>query len=328
MPTDFLTDLAAQCPPETPFQFLRFTWFGDFACSGGPHYYPGTALPFETIMQRVDKGHSDDLVENLACWVLRPQVPPDPSAPAWKALWEKFYALIRENYMAHPIRYSPDYPLLLAADSPAEYLKVIAAHTNCGGAMRSAALAYGDATAHEHLTLVGMTHLYPESLAGAEALYAAVRVLKKGGSCADMWDGALTAARQGEDRALEWIRKWTGKTAARGRMVDWMQAVQAHQDARHGIRDWHGEGITTRFVVSAALQIATEAIPLGPARALRHVVEQGIGIGGDPDTLGSMGMALIGTHFGDALQAEIDRVVTDLVPPERFDLPAFLRRSK
>ena len=110
-------------------------------------------------------------------------------------------------------------------------------------------------------------------------------------------------------------------------MVAWMQDVRNHRDARHGITDWYGEGISTRFVVSAAMQIAAEAIPLGPAKALRHVVEQGIEIGGDPDTLGSIGMALIGAHFEEALQKEIDRTIEELVPPERFEIPDFLKYS-
>jgi hypothetical protein len=38
-----------------------------------------------------------------------------------------------------------------------------------------------------------------------------------------------------------------------------------------------------------------------------------------------MGMALIGAHFGEALHEEIDRVIKELIPPERFDIPDFLR---
>jgi hypothetical protein len=322
---NFLEDLAARCPPETPFQFLRFIWFGDFACSSGEHYFPGNIIPFEKILKMVNKEHSDDLVENLACWAIRDKVPKTPSLTGWKDLCGAFYNLIKEDYLLDPIRYSPDYPKLFTSVNEAEYLNVITHHTNCGGAMRSSSLAYGGGTLHDLLTLVAMTHLYPESLAGAYALYEAVKILKKGGSIEDMWQAAIQAARQGEEQARELIEEWKGELVERGWMVAWMENVYSHRDARYGITDWYGEGISTRFVVSAALQIATEAVPLGPANALRHVVEQGIEIGGDPDTLGSMGMALIGAHFGEALHEEIDRVIKELIPPERFDIPDFLR---
>ena len=325
---NFLQDLAARCPPETPFQFLHFIWFGDFACSSGEHYIPGNKIPFEKILKMVNKEHSDDLVENLACWAIRDKVPKTLSLTGWKDLCGTFYNLIKEDYLPDPIRYSPDYPKLFASVNEAEYLDVIIHHTNCGGAMRSSSLAYGGGTLHEHLTLVGMTHLYPESLAGAYALYEAVKILNEGVSLEDMWEAAIQAARQGEEQARELIEEWKGELVDRSRMVTWMENVYSHRDARYGITDWHEEGITTRFVVSAAMQIATEAVPLGPENALRHVVEQGIEIGGDPDTLGSMGMALIGAHFGEALQEEIDRVIKELIPPERFDIPDFLRYFK
>ncbi len=321
--SDFLQDLASECPSETPFRFLRFTWFGDFACSSGEHYVPGNPLPFEEILHLVNKEHSDDLVENLACWIVLKQVPATPSLYGWKTLCWQFYEYIKEDYLRDPVRYSPDYPQLFACESEGCYLSTIARHTNCGGAMRSASLAYGGATPQEHLALVGMTHLYPESLAGAYALYEAVRILRSGGSLNEMWEASMEAAWLGEQQAMDLLREWKAQDAERGSMVHWMHDVYKHQDARCNICDWYGEGITTRFVVSAAMQIASEAIRRDPRDALRYVVEQGIAIGGDPDTLGSMGMALAGAHFGEALHDEIDRVLERLVPPDKIEIPVF-----
>lgn len=323
--SDFIQDLSKACPPETPFRFLRFTWFGDFACSSGEHYVPGNELPFEEILRIVNKEHSDDLVENLACWTVRDQAPEEPSVFGWQNLCWKFYEYIKDDYRRDPVRYSPDYPQLFASQEEEHYLNTIIRHTNCGGAMRSASLAYGGATPQQHLALVGMTHLYPESLAGAYALFEAVRTIRSGSDLWEMWEASLEAAWLGEQQALELIEEWTGQPAERGLMVCWLRDAFKNHDPRENIRDWYADGITTRFVVSTAMWIAAEAIHRDPKDALRYVIEQGIAIGGDPDTLGSMGMALAGAYFGEALHEEIDRALNRLVPPEKLELPEFLR---
>ena len=323
--SDFLSDLAKECPPETPFRFLRFTWFGDFACSSGEHYVPGNAYPFEHILKIVNKEHSDDLVENMACWIVRPQVPEKVSVFNWQNLCWKFYDYIKGDYLRDPVRYSPDYPQLFGDQSESNYVKVISHHTNCGGAMRSASLAWGGGTPHEHMTLVGMTHLYPESLAGAYALYEAVRVIKSVVSIPEMWDAAMEAAWQGEKQAAEILESWNVVKIEQSRMVQWLRDAYKHNEPRYNIRDWRGEGITTRFVVSAAMQIAAEAMRRDPKDALRYVVEQGIEIGGDPDTLGSMGMALTGAYFGEELHEQIDHVLNHMVPPEKVEIPEFFK---
>lgn len=322
--SDFLERLAAKCPRETPFTFLRFTWFGDSACSCGEHYVPGEKRSFEEIMASINKEHSDDLVENLACWAVRRDAPAEASPQAWRGLCWKFYDLIREDYEAETIRYSPEYPRLFATSTIDGYLEVIIHHTNCGGAMRSASLAFGGALPSEHEALVGMTHLYPESLAGAMALYGAVLALKEGGAMEDAWREAIRGAEFGEAHARELIAGWGKDPGPPGRMADQLLAVHTTADPAHGVKDWRAEGISTRFVVAAAMQVAAEAISLGPLRGLCHVVEQGIAIGGDPDTIGSMGMALVGAHFQDDLLAEIDRVMQADARFREWDLPAFL----
>jgi hypothetical protein len=321
--SEFLENLAAKCPAGTPFRFLRFTWFGDYACSSGAHYFPGTKISFEQALEIVNKECSDDLIENMVCWIMKDSLPQKASLGAWRALCFQLYDLIKDDYLPDPVRYSPEYAELFAGASEADYLSVIARTTNCGGAMRSASLAYAGATTEEHCTLVGMTHLHPEAMAGAYALFEAVRTLTRGGSVDEMWEAALGAAQQGEEKAIGLLKGW-GHPAEKSLFLDWLQGVQDNQDARYGLMDWKAEGISSRFVVSGAMQIAAEAIPLGPEKGLRHVIEQGLEIGGDPDTLGSMGMALIGARFGEELHRELDRVIEELIPPENIDIPSFL----
>lgn len=322
----FLNRLASQCPPETPFRFLRFTWFGDYACSSGAHYFPGSKIPFERALEIVNKECSDDLIENLACWIMKDSLPREASPAAWRKQCFRLYDLIKDDYLPDPVRYSPEYADLFAGSTEAEYLSVISRTTNCGGAMRSASLAYAGAMIEEHRTLVGMTHLHPEAMAGAGALFAAIRTLSSGGPVDKMWDAAREAAERAEEEAIGLLRSW-GQPAVKSRFLGWLQAVRDNRDARWGLTDWKEEGISTRFVVSAAMQIATEAIPLGPEKGLRHIVEQGLEIGGDPDTLGSMGMALIGAHFGEELHRELDRIIKEMIPPGNVDIPPFFDTS-
>lgn len=320
--SDFLENLAAQCPAQTPFRFLRFTWFGDFACSSGPHYFPGSKTSFEEALNMVNKECSDDLIENLACWVMKESLPTKASPQAWQKLAFQLYKLIKDDYEPDPVRYSPEYADLFTAANEREYLGVTTCTNNCGGAMRSASLAFAGASEQEHCTLVGMTHMHPEAMAGAYALFEAIKALRHGGSVDDMWEAAIAGGRQGENQAVILLKEW-GHPAPECDFMPWLSNVRKQEDARFGVTDWHAQGISTRFVVSGAMQVAAEALPLGPEKALRHVIEQGLEVGGDPDTLGSMGMALIGAKFGEALHQEMDRVIREIIPPEDIDIPSF-----
>ena len=101
-----------------------------------------------------------------------------------------------------------------------------------------------------------MTHLHPEALAGAYALFAAVRMIKSGGLPPEMWDAAIEAAWLGEQQALEILADWRVTGVERGRMVKWLSDAFKHNDPRYNIRSWHSDGTSARFVISSALQIA------------------------------------------------------------------------
>ena len=143
--SSFLNDLAKACPPETPLRFLRFAWFGDFACSAGEPSQPGRRLPLEDILRIVEKEPGPGLAENLGCWIVRSEAPREPSVFGWQNLCWKFYDTFKDDYLREPSRYSPAYPQLFTDQSEQNYLQVISRHANSGGAMRSAALAYGGA---------------------------------------------------------------------------------------------------------------------------------------------------------------------------------------
>jgi len=318
----FLSNLASKSElNEEVREFLKFTWFGDLACSSGPHYEFGERRPFQEIVTDVEKGHSDDLVENLACWALKEGLPQELSISSLFELCRRFQGLIEEHYEQMPIRYSPDYPDLFDAETLDEYYRVIIDHSNCGGAMRSGLLGYGGVSDRDHLALVAMTHLHPEAVSGAFAVAYAVRAAKEGSSAETIREEAIGGAHAGLAAAEALIAESDYPLPSIGGIAERMERVFAADDPLWSVEDMEAEGIETHFVIPAALLLALRVVERPPASPLRYLVEETIAIGGDPDTIGSISMGVTGAYLGESLSTEIDAVLVEydfdpaLVPP-------------
>lgn len=306
--------------------FLKFTWFGDLACSSGPHYVRGEKKSLAEILSHLEKGYSDDLIENLACWALKDTIPAPLSLRALYDLMGAFQDLIGEHYEENRIRYSPDYPRLFGVQHLEEYAQVILAHSNCGGAMRSGLLGYGGVSAPTLFALVAMTHLHPEAVSGAFAVSHAVQAAQGGALPEMIRQQALVGARQGWTMARDFIAQEIGPVSVNGSIEERMQHVFESGDPCWGVEDMAAEGIETRFVIPAAVLVATQATELSAREALRFIVEQAIAIGGDPDTIGSIAMGIAGAYLGERLSEQIDVVIAgiDLDP---VLVPPFLARD-
>jgi hypothetical protein len=320
----FLQRLAAKSRlDEEARTFVKFTWFGDFACSSGLHYVEGQNRRFEEILSSVERGHSDDLVENLACWAMKDDLPAELSLGALHDLCRAFYGLIEEHYEQNRERYSPDYPRLFAARDLMEYYQVIVKHSNSGGAMRSGLLGYSGASDHDHFALVGMTHLHPEAVSAAFAVSSAVQAARAGAAPRTLRKEALAGARQGGTMAREFAEREVGQLPPGGSIEDRLLKVLDSRDPCWGVESMAKDGIESHFVIPAAISVAMQAIKLSPASAVRYVVEQAISIGGDPDTIGSIGMGIVGAYFGARLTSEIDAVLASIDLDPSF-IPSFL----
>lgn len=321
---DFVQSLAAKSRLDTNAStFVKFTWFGDLACSSGPHYVEGQASRFDEILSNLERGFSDDLVENLACWAMKDDVPAELSLGVLHDLCGTFFGLIKGHYEENRDRYSPDYPRLFATKDLAGYYQVIVEHSNSGGAMRSGLLGYAGVSDLDHFALVGMTHLNPEAVSGAFAVSRTVQAAKGGATPNTLREQALAGARQGGAMAREFIKREVGELPPNGSIDDRMVKVFDSQDPCSGVESMATEGIETRFVIPAAIWVATQAIDLSPSSALRYVVGQAIAIGGDPDTIGSIAMGIVGAHFGARLSSEIDKVLATVDLDPLF-VPRFL----
>lgn len=304
--------------------FLKFTWFGDLACSSGLHYVEGERKALDAILANLEKGYSDDLVENLACWAMKGDIPAELSLGILYDLCVKFYGLIEQHYEENRVRYSPDYPRLFAAKDLADYYEVIVKHSNSGGAMRSGLLGYNGASDHDHFALVAMTHLNPEAVSGAFAVSRTVQAAKGGATPKIIRQQALAGARQGWAMAIDFIKREVGHLPTSGSIEDRMLKVFDSENPCWGVESMGTEGIETRFVIPAAIWVATQAVDLSAREALRYIVEQAIAIGGDPDTIGSIAMGIVGAYFGARLSKQIDKAIADinlnpsLVPPFLF----------
>ena len=320
----FLQRLAAKSRlDENARTFVKFTWFGDLACSSGPHYVQGQSRGFDEILSNVERGHSDDLVENLACWAMKDDLPAELSLEALHDLCKVFYGLIEGHYEQNRGRYSPDYPRLFTARDLMEYYQVIVKHSNSGGAMRSGLLGYGGGSDHDHFALVGMTHLNPEAVSGAFAISRTVQAAKGGAMPKTLRKRALAGARQGATMAREFAEREVSQLPPGGSIEDRMLNVFDSRDPCSGVESMATDGIESRFVIPAAIWVAMQAVDLSPGSALRYVVEQAIAIGGDPDTIGSIAMGIVGAYFGARLSGEIDTVLASIDLDPLF-IPSFL----
>lgn len=130
-------------------------------------------------------------------------------------------------------------------------------------------------------------------------------------------------SNSGGAMARGFIRQEVGQLPPNGSIEDRMVKVFDSGDPCSGVESMATEGIETHFVIPAAIWVAMQAVDLSPSSALRHVVEQAIAIGGDPDTVGSIAMGIVGTHFGASLSSEIDTVL-ETIDLDALFIPRFL----
>jgi len=294
--------------------YLKSIWFGDTACSGGHHYIKGQQTQFEEILSLSDPGYSDDLIENVAMLNLHAKIPLNIDLISLKSLCKRFYELIKPHYETASERYSPDYPQLFSAEDLFAYLQVTINHSNCGGAMRSGILGLLGMNDQDIFSLVAMTHLHPEAVAGAFAVSSAVHAASLGQSLESVIENAILGAEKGEKMATINFNISVHKRIG--------IVLETKNPYYQVVLDGQ-EGIETRFVVPAAILIVSQTNGMSPDKALRQVVEKAFSIGGDPDTIASISMGILGAYMGDDLSNEIDIILANH-PQMKSASPGFI----
>ena len=299
-----LNEDAAALPPN-----LYFTYCGDILGSCGKHYEKGEDVSLEDAARRAYGHYSDDFAESLAMHQL--------AHAAWSCDLESlikqrddFLNIIRGHYIAYGMQYSPWAAALFEEKNVGRYGVLLSKHIGCGGAMRAAALA-----PHKHLDAKGVlpffliTHAHAQAVEGAYFIWGMACAILNGADYQDAVVQARDMAREGRDMALVFLKENNLPHDDTISVLDACDVVMKTRDPYAAIKDIAEEGIDTHYVVSSALLILDEMnAGKGGDDPAAYLIERGLKIGGDPDTVCSIAMGLAGLLWPDKLKSRLDDI--------------------
>ncbi|MCI5059622.1 MAG: ADP-ribosylglycohydrolase family protein [Alphaproteobacteria bacterium] len=272
---------------------LFFTFCGDILGSSGEHYEKGKPISLEVAASKTNAHYSDDFSESLAMYQL--------VGKRWKTDLQslivgrdEFLNLIRQHYIAYGLQYSPWAAALFEETKVERYGVLIAHHKGCGAAMRAAALAPHSLSSDEVFPFFLITHAHPEAITGAYMVWGYARALLERKTFDVAYSEACEYAIQGRDMVLSFLDKNNLPVDERICPVEATKKVIETGDPYAMISDIKEEGIDTAFVVSSSFLILHEVNGKTVEDGVRYVVERGLEIGGDPDTICSITMSLYG----------------------------------
>lgn len=295
--------------------FLFYTFAGDLLGSSGEHYEKGNPIQFYQAVNRASHAFSDDFMESLAMALMRDR-PYETDGAALMEARDDFFAHLKSHFEQFSLTYSPWFKPLFEADTVEDYLAITAQHASCGAAMRAGVMGAMGMSETRALPLFLLSHAHVEAIEGAYLVYGFVKAAMQ--TPGITFDGALEegyrTAEWGRSEALAFLR-------AHGLEEDQVTCPQMRghcasvflkKDAYATISDIAEEGIETRFVVPAALYVTARAAAFeDEEQAVKSLVERGLKIGGDPDTICSIAMGMLG-----ALRPGIKSVLADIVLPQ------------
>lgn len=276
---------------------LFFTYCGDILGSSGEHYAKGSGhVTLEKAANTANTHYSDDFAESLAMHLLSARRW-EPTLLALMAGRDEFLAIIREHYIAYGLQYSPWAAALFEEKIVDRYGILLANHDGCGAAMRAAALA--PHTGIDYDTLLPfflITHANAQAVEGAYMVWGFARAALARKPYPLCLHQAMIDGEEGRKRAVSFLQR-EQLPVCRDHSVSaaWKKALDT-QDPYVNLKDISKEGVDTHFVVTSAFLILHE-IQNGRAekgKEAAYVVERGLQIGGDPDTICSISMGLAG----------------------------------
>ncbi|MCB9989887.1 MAG: ADP-ribosylglycohydrolase family protein [Rhodospirillales bacterium] len=298
--------------PSAVPAFLYFTFCGDLLGSSGEHYEKGRDVSLHDAAFRASHTASDDFMESLAMSLMAGN-DYDLSLSSLMRARDDLYTHLEAHFERFAMTYSPWFRPLFDAATEDAFLAVTAAHSSCGAAMRSGVLGAMDVPPERILPLMLCSHAHAGAIEGAflisgMARYAA-EAQNPGFEAA--FDAGLAEAAAGRALLADFLETVgmalpeEKKEAEYKRLVD---SVFAADDPYATIKDISVEGIETAFVVPAALYLLKGACAAGDKAGVRHIIEGGLRIGGDPDTICSIAMGLYGAMRPEAAHQGLDEV--------------------
>lgn len=275
----------------TQYSFLRSVWLGDMGCSGGEHGIPGRRLDAERILKGRAHLFSDDLVMSIATWNIINRITEGnlSGGAGITTLRQEFHTLVRPYFARNPRQFGTSFPRLLGAEGEADV--IAARNRGPGAAMRVGSIALAE-TASDELAeaAISLTHLHPEGMGGAFAVYRAARELyRHRGDFAGALQEAGAGARYGQEVAVARIKSAGLAVPSYKRIDEVMTQVFEAGDAYH--RMGSGDSlVSAAFVVPAVFVVLAKALTAN--EFVRSILEEAFAIGGDPDTIASIAMSL------------------------------------
>lgn len=289
---------------------LFFTFCGDIFGSSGEHYAKGAPIDFAEACQRASFNFSDDFMESLAMHVMS-RLPEEVNLPVLMQYRDVFHDFIKDHFEEMSLTYSPWFGALFAAKTTIQFAEILQNHGSCGAAMRAAIFAESGRDDAAILPYFLITHAHLEAIEGAYAVLGLARAAKAGAGFDKALERAESTAQAGRRLCQNFQRGQGWEVQDYPPLMPYIRKVLETGDAYLPIHDIAAEGIETRFVVPAAFLCVRNALRHGSdvSKGVESLVTQALHIGGDPDTICSIGMGLYGLFNPVATRSALQDVM-------------------
>lgn len=296
---------------------LYFTFCGDILGSSGEHYEKGAPISVTQASHLANSHFSDDFSESLAMyqlkdrrWALTPE--------RLMAGRDEFLNIIKKHYLAYGQQYSPWAAALFEEKRPERYIVLLAQRTGCGGAMRAAALSPFITDEKKLLPFFLITHANIQAVEGSYIVWSYVQNVMNGERHEKALEKALEAGGRSRPMAHDFLKGFNLPVIKDISVRESIEQVLKTRDPYACINDIKQDGIETHYVVAASFLIMDELQHKAPEDHAAYVIERGLEIGGDPDTVCSITMSLAGPHYPEEIKKSLSGFAVK--KPEHYEV--------
>jgi len=294
-------------------QYIETVWFADHMTSSLPNEVRGHKWKARDLHSRSEGFPSDDVISTI--WLagaagnyadmenLRMVPACLPQAR------EDFLEYVKPYVEAFPEHWGYSVPgLLKARGDQADWLAIN--HRGCGAPMRSGVLAsLGETNIPKGAMLVAVSHLHPDALAGAFAIWHAGMAAIEGGNWGDIEAAAFDGAEEGDFMAHQLHDIMRLPKMPPSQLAEQMIETLRREDPYELVtepRDY----FSSRYVTSTSLLVAKKKFR--DRDPIMEAIKMAAKLGGDPDTVAVISCGLLQQHDPGAARECLDRAYQDL----------------
>lgn len=299
--------------PEQAQQYIETVWFADHMTSSLPNEIRGHKWKARDLHSRAEGFPSDDVISTV--WTANAagrfedmenlSMVPDHLPRAR----ENFLGYVRPYVKAFPEHWGYSVPgLLKAKPEQADWLAIN--HRGCGAPMRSGILAsLGETNIPKGAMLVAVSHLHPDALAGAFAVWHAGMAAIEGGNWSEIEAAAFDGAEEGDFMAHQLHEIMVLPQMPPSQLGEHMIETLRREDPYELVtepRDY----FSARYVTSTALLVAKKKFR--DRDPILEAIKMAAKLGGDPDTVAVISCGILQQHSPDAARECLDRAYQEL----------------